>query len=256
MPFATAVTTLAMPRTWLREVGGHHVDVVGEVFPGARDSRDLGLPTELAVGTDFASDAGDLAGEGAELFDHRVDGVLQLEDLPLRLHGDFLREVAVGDGGRDERDVADLVCQIAGEEVDVVRQFSPGTGDAWHLRLSAKLALDAHLPRHRGHLVREGPERVGHVVDGVRERGDLAFRLHHELLRQIAVGDGGHDLGDTSHLAGQVRGHQVDVVGQVFPCAGDALDVGLATELALGTDFLGDASDLRREGNAAARPSC
>src|SRR4029077_20977501 len=140
------------------EVGGHHVDVVGEVFPRARDSRDLGLPTEFAVRPDFASDAGNLARKGAELFDHRVDGVLQLEDLPFRLHGDFLREVAVGDGGRDERDVADLVGQVPGEEVDVVRQFPPGTGNAWHLGLTAKLALDAYLPRHRGHLVSEGPE--------------------------------------------------------------------------------------------------
>src|SRR5262245_25263863 len=63
------------------EVGSHHVDVVREVLPGTRDSRDLGLPTKLSVCTDFASDTRDLAREGAQLFDHRVDGVLQLEDL-------------------------------------------------------------------------------------------------------------------------------------------------------------------------------
>ena len=40
---------------------------------------------------------------------------------------------------------------------------------------------------------------------------------------------------------------RVDVVGQVLPRAGDALDVGLAAELSLGADFLGDARDLRGE---------
>ena len=49
---------------------------------------------------------------------------------------------------------------------------APGT-----LRLAAELAFDAHLARHRGHLVGEGRERVDHAVDGVGELGDLALRL-------------------------------------------------------------------------------
>ena len=205
------------------------------------------LTAQLALGADLARDARDLAGEGAELLDHRVDGVLELEDLALRLDGDLLREVAVGDGGRHQRDVAHLVGQVAGEHVDVVGEVPPGAGDARHLGLPAELALDAHLPRHRGHLVGEGPQRVGHVVDGVGERRDLALGLDHELLRQVAVGDGGDDLGDAAHLAGQVRGHEVDVVGEVLPGARDARDLGLAAELALGADLAGDAGDLGRE---------
>ena len=46
---------------------------------------------------------------------------------------------------------------------------------------------------------------------------------------------------------GQVRGHEVDVVGEVLPGAGDALHVGLAAELALGADLLRDAGDLGGE---------
>ena len=48
--------------------------------------------------------------------------------------------------------------------------------------------------------------------------------------------------------AGQVAGHGVDGVGQVLPGAGDALDLGLAAELALGADFAGHAGHLRGEG--------
>jgi hypothetical protein len=80
------------------------VDVVGQVLPGAGDALDLGLAAELALGADLARDAGHLAGEGVELIDHRVDGVLELEDLALHVDGDLLAEVAVGDrGGRRRR---------------------------------------------------------------------------------------------------------------------------------------------------------
>ena len=62
---------------------------------------------------------------------------------------------------------------------------------------------------------------------------DFAAHIDGDLLRQIAVGDRGRHLGDVAHLAGQVRGHEVDVVGQVLPGAGDAGHRGLAAELAL-----------------------
>jgi hypothetical protein len=69
---------------------GHEVDVVGQVLPGARHARDLGLPAELALGADLARDAGHLVGERVELVDHRVDGVLELEDLALHVDRDLL----------------------------------------------------------------------------------------------------------------------------------------------------------------------
>src|SRR5204862_220578 len=90
------------------EVGGHDVDRVGEVFPGAGDAGDFRLPAKLALGADLARDAGDLGGEGPELIDHRVDGVLQLEDLALDVDRDLARQVAAGDGRGDVGDVAHL----------------------------------------------------------------------------------------------------------------------------------------------------
>ena len=51
-------------------------------------------------------------------------------------------------------------------------------------------------------------------------------------------------------------GHAVDVLGQVAPGAGHALDLGLAAELALGADLARDARDLVGERARAGRPSC
>src|SRR5581483_12405137 len=62
-----------------------------------------------------------------------------------------------------------------------------------------------------------------------------------------AAGNGRRDLGDVTHLPGQVGRHQVDVVGEVLPGTRDALDFGLAAELALGADLARHARYFRGE---------
>ena len=71
--------------------------------------------------------------------------------------------------------------------------------------------------------------------------------VHRDLLRQVAAGDGGGDVGDVADLGRQVAGHEVDAVGQVLPGAGDAGHLRLAAELAFGADLAGDAGDFRGE---------
>ena len=66
------------------QVAGHEVDAVGQVLPGAGHAFDLGLAAELAFGADFAGHARHFGGERTQLIDHRVDGVLQFEELALR----------------------------------------------------------------------------------------------------------------------------------------------------------------------------
>ena len=102
----------------------------------------------------------------------------------------------------------------------------------------------------------ERAELVDHRVDGVLQLQDLAADVDGDLLGEVAVGDGRGHLGDVAHLAGEVAGHGVDAVGQVLPGAGDALDLGLAAELALGADLAGDAGHLARRTSRAGRPSC
>src|SRR5204863_23076 len=81
------------------EGAGHDVDVVGEVFPDAGDALDIGLAAEPSLRAHLPRDARDLVGEGVQLVDHRVDGVLELQDLAPDVDGDLLRQVAVGDSG-------------------------------------------------------------------------------------------------------------------------------------------------------------
>ena len=64
------------------------------------------------------------------------------------------------------------------------------------------------------------------------------FRVDGDLLREVAVGDRRRDLGDVTHLVGQVAGQEVHVVGQVLPGAGDPRDLRLPAQLACGTDLL------------------
>ena len=230
-----------------RQVRGHLVDVLGQPLPRTRDALDLGLPTEHALGADLAGDAGDLGRERAQLVDHRVDRVLELEDLPAGVDRDLLRQVATGDGGRDLRDVADLVGQVRGHEVDRVGQVPPRPGYACDLGLAAELALGPDLARDAGYLVGERRELVDHRVDGPLELEDLALDVDGDLLAQVAVGDGGRHLGDVADLVGQVAGHEVDVVGQVLPRPGDAGDIRLAAEDPFGADLARDAGDLGGE---------
>ena len=225
-------------------------------FQTPADALHVGLAAELALGADLAGDAGDLAGEAVELVDHRVDGVLELEDLALDVDGDLLREVAVGDGLGHLGDVAHLAGEVAGHAVDAVGQVLPGAGHALDVGLAAQLAFGADLAGHAGHFGGERAELVDHRVDGVLQLEDLALDVDGDLLGEVAVGDGGRDLGDVADLAGEVAGHGVDAVGEVLPGAGDALDVGLAAELALGADLAGDAGDLARRTSRAGRPSC
>ena len=174
-PFATAVVTSAMLRTWLVRLRGHEVHVVGQVLPRAGDAVHVGLAAELAFGADLARHARHFRRERAELVHHRVDGVLQLEDLALHVDGDLLREVAVGDGRRHVGDVAHLARQVAGHRVHVVGQVLPRAGDALHLGLAAELAFGADFARDARHFRRERAELVHHRVDGVLQLEDFAL---------------------------------------------------------------------------------
>ena len=205
----------------------------------------VGLSAEPSVGADLAGDARDFGGERVELVDHRVDRVLQLENLAAGIDGDLAREVAAGDRRGDLGDVADLRRQVCREQVDVVGEVLPGAADAGHDRLSAELALGADLARDARDFGREGSQLLDHRVEGVLEQQQLAADVNGDLLRQVALRHGGGDLGDVTDLRREVAGHEVDVVGEVLPRAGDAGDLCLTAELAFGADLAGDARDLR-----------
>src|SRR5207245_5617551 len=171
------------------ELAGHVVDGVGQVLPGAGHVADVGLAAELALGDDLAGDARDVGGERAELVDHRVDGVLELEDLALDVDGDLSGEVAVGDGGGDLGDVADLGRQVAGHRVDAIGEVAPRARHAFDAGLAAELALGADLAGDARDFGGEGAKLVDHGVDGRMELQHLAAHVGGDLARYVDRGD-------------------------------------------------------------------
>ena len=127
----------------VRQVRSHGVDGIRQILPDAAHAFHLGLSAELAFRADFAGHARHFAGEGVELIHHGVDGVLQLENFAAHIDRDLAREIAVGHGGRDFGDVADLSGQVAGHGVDGFGEILPDAGDAFHIRLAAELAFRA-----------------------------------------------------------------------------------------------------------------
>src|SRR5207245_1395608 len=223
------------------------VDGVGQVLPGTGHAFDIRLSAELSIGADFPSDARDFGSEGAKLIHHGVAGVLELEDFAFDIDGDLLGEVAGGNGRGDLGHVACLAGHVAGHEVDGVGEVFPGAGHALDVGLAAELAVGADFASHARDFAGKRVQLIHHGVDGVLELEDFTLDVDGDFLGQVASGDGLGYVGDVAHLRSQVAGHEVDGVGEVFPGAGDAFDVGLAAQLAVGADFASHAGHFRSE---------
>ena len=232
-PFATAVVTVGDVAHLAREVAGERVDVVGQVLPDAGDALDRAWPPSLpSVPTSRATRV-DLGGERAQLVDHRVDRSPSARATSPRTSTVIFFERSP--------------CATAVVTSAMFR--------TWSVRLSASVftfsvrsfqtpetpstcAWPPSLPsvptslRDARHLGRERAQLVDHRVDGLLQLEHLALGVDGDLLREVAVRDRGRDGGDVAHLAGEVAGQRVHVLGQVLPDAGDALDLGLAAELA------------------------
>src|SRR5207247_1522281 len=158
------------------------------------------------------------------------DRLLELEDLSSDIDGDLLGEVTLLDRGGDLGNVADLAGQVAGHDVHVVGQVFPDAADSLDLGLTTQPALGRKRAVEGRDLVREGVTLVLQLVDRLLELEDLSSDIDGDLLGEIALLNRGRDLGDVADLTGQVAGHEVHVVREVFPDAADSLDLGLTTQ--------------------------
>ena len=228
-----------------REIARHRVDVVGEVLPHTAHVFHFGLTAELAFRTDFARDARHFRREPVQLIDHRIDGLLELENFAFDIDRDLAGQVAAGDGGRHFRDVAHLARQVRRHRVHVIREILPRACDAGHDRLPAELAFGADFARDARHLGRERAQLIDHGVDGFFELLNFAADVDGDLAREIAVRDRGRDVGDVAHLTGQIAGHRVHVIGEILPRTGCTRDDRLSAELAFGADLARDARHFR-----------
>ena len=164
------------------EIRRQTVHVVREVAPYARGARHLRLSAELSFRAHLARHAGHFRRERVELIDHRIERVLQLEDLAAHFDGDLARQIAARDRGAHVGDVAHLRREVRRHVVHVVGQILPRAGDARHVRLTAQAALGAHLARHARHFVREDAELLDHVVDRFLELQDFAADVDRDFL--------------------------------------------------------------------------
>src|SRR5258708_7564370 len=174
--------------------------------------------------------------------------------------------------GGDLGDVTHLPGQVARHRIDVIGQVFPDARYTLDFGLPAELALGASSEERRVgyggrsrwspdhykksilefenftlHIDGERVELVNHDIERILEFEDFALHMDGDLLGQVAVGNRGGDLGDVTHLPGQVACHRIDVIGQVLPDTCYTLDFGLPAELALGADFTRHTRYFRRE---------
>ena len=207
-----------------REVGRHGVDRVRQILPGASHTGHDSLPAQLAFRADFARDARHFRREGTQLIYHDVDGFFELKNFAAHVHGDFFREVTVGDGNGHVGNVTNLSGEIARHLVDALGQFLPNAGDAFHFGLTAELAFRADFSRDAAHFHRESAELADHAVDQLGRAEVLtleraAFQFQRHRLRKIALG---HRPDDAPHLhrgLGQFIHQGVDRFNSVRPMA-------------------------------------
>ena len=92
----------------VRKIAGHGINAFREIAPRSRNTFHFRLAAEFALGSYFSGYARHFRGEGAELVDHGVDRVLELENLAANGNGDLARQVPAGDSGGDLRNVSNL----------------------------------------------------------------------------------------------------------------------------------------------------
>ncbi len=109
---------------------------------------------------------------------------------------------------------------------------------------------------HASHFRRERAKLIHHRIDGVFELENFALYVDRDLLRQVTRRHGSRHVGDIAHLAGEITGHEVHAVRQVFPGAGHPFDHRLATELAVRAHLAAPRGSLPTRTNAAGPPSC
>ena len=89
-----------------REIAGHGVHRIGQVFPRAGDAGHFRLSAQTSFRSDFASHARDLGGERCQLRHHRIHGLRGAEELSLQwtsieLDGHRPRQIAARHGADD-----------------------------------------------------------------------------------------------------------------------------------------------------------
>ena len=191
-PFATAIVTSEMLRTWPVRFDAIELTLSVRSFHTPAHALDLRLPAELALGADLAGDAGHLRGEDVHLLDHRVDDrrraqELALERPPVRLEPHRLRQIALRDRRDRAGDLGGRPQQVVDEGVD--RDLHPAPCAALPVAAHPlpRLALLADRLADALELAREPLVGGDDVVEGVGDLAADAGPLAREPGGEVAV---------------------------------------------------------------------
>ena len=139
------------------------------------------MAAEFPFGTHFAGHASYFRGERTELIDHRIDGVLELQNFALHVHGDLLGKVAGSHGFGHVGNIAHLGRQVAGHEVHGVGQVFPGSSNPLHFSLPTEFSFGTDFAGHAGHFSRERAKLIDHRIDGVLQLQNFSLHIHGNL---------------------------------------------------------------------------
>jgi hypothetical protein len=147
----------------------------------------------------------------------------------------------MGDGSRDERDVANLRREIGREQIHVLDEVLPGPREPLHTRSNAELAFRPDLPDYTGDACGYGAKAID---DAIERRADaqelalerLAVHVHGHLAREIT----GRDVLEGSRGFDARKCHRlderVDGANCSRPCTTGRAEGGTLGELPLTTD--------------------
>src|SRR5262249_30099035 len=144
----------------------------------------------------------------------------------------------------DFGDVADLRRKVHRHGVDGIGEILPSACDTGDVGLTAKATFGADFAGDAGDFAGKGAKLLDHGVERFFELQDFAANVDGDFSAVAAPGFGGGALGDFAALAGEVRRHQIDVVGEVLPGPADVGHLCLTAELAFSADFASHAGDL------------
>src|SRR5439155_1110373 len=98
-----------------------------------------------------------------------------------------------------------------------VGQILPRACNTLDLSLTTKLSFSTYLASNASYLRSERAELIDHRVDSVLQLKYLAFYVYCDLLREVTLSYCRRHLCDVSHLIGEVVGHQIYIICEVFP---------------------------------------
>jgi len=203
------------------KLAGHGIHIPGEVQPRPCNVRYFGLPAQHPFGTHFAGHPGYLVGKDVQRIHHGIDDDGKFQHFStLFFLGDLLGKVAMGHCLGYRCNFAHLGGKVGSHGVYILRQLQPGPSHIGHFGLPAKDPFCSHFPGHSGYLIGEDVQGIHHGVNGFLQFGNFPFSLNGNFLGKVTFSHGRSHIGDLPNLRGQVGGHIVYVVRQVFPGSG------------------------------------